>query len=427
MKNTESGETQIASVRKGLMDAVRASRRLARLSSGEINQTLRLLADSILAGQEQILAANKKDLERMDPTDPKFDRLLLNEDRLAEIARDIRKVAELPSPLGRELESKVLPNGLHLSKVSTPVGVVGMVFESRPNVPFDVFALTFKSGNGVVLKGSRDAHYSNIAIVDLIHRALAVHRLQDACFLAPSDREALDPILHAVGLIDVLIPRGGQGLIQYVRDHAKVPVLETGAGIVHTYFDESGDPEKGRKIIENAKSRRVSVCNALDTLVIHKNRLPDLAFLLAPLDHTHHCTIYADEASFRQLEGKYTGERLFRAKPEDFGTEFLSMKMSVKTVNDLEEALDHIAGHSSKHSEAIIAEDPVRVKDFLSRVDAAVVYANASTAFTDGAQFGLGAEIGISTQKLHARGPMGLQELTSYKWVVEGSGQIRPR
>lgn len=420
-------DIQVELIRQGLEATARASRKLACLTPAEIEQTLLDLADLIMANRGGILAANEQDLARMDPADPKFDRLLLNEGRLDEIAKDIRKVAALPSPLERKLENRILPNGLRLSKISVPLGVVGIVYESRPNVTFDVFALTFKSGNAVVLKGSRDAHFSNIAIVDLIHQALAGYHLQQACFLAPSNREALDPILSATGLIDVVIPRGGQGLIRHVREHSKVPVLETGAGIVHTYFDESGDLEKGKKVIENAKSRRVSVCNALDTLIVHKNRLQDLSILLASLGHTHQCTVYADEAAFGHLKGKYPEGLLLKARPQDFGTEFLSMQMSVKTVDGMEEALEHIAEYSSRHSEAIIAEDPVKVEEFLRRVDAAVVFANVSTAFTDGAQFGLGAEIGISTQKLHARGPMGLQELTSYKWVVEGDGHIREK
>ncbi|HQU61438.1 MAG TPA: glutamate-5-semialdehyde dehydrogenase, partial [Saprospiraceae bacterium] len=294
-------------------------------------------------------------------------------------------------------------------------------------VTFDVFALCLKSGNASVLKGSRDAHYSNLAILGLIHQVLKPYQLEDACYLAPSEREALPHILNAVGYIDVAIPRGSQGLIDFVRQNAKIPVIETGAGIVHTYFDESGDLEKGKAIIENAKSRRVSVCNALDCLIIHQNRLSDLPAIMKNLGEAHQCEVFADEAAFAALKGHYPAGLLHPANADSFGIEFLSMKMSVKTVDGLDEALDHIARYSSKHSEAIIAENPEVVETFLKNVDAAIVYANTTTAFTDGAQFGLGAEIGISTQKLHARGPMALQELTSYKWIVRGDGQVRGR
>ncbi|MEM0993282.1 MAG: glutamate-5-semialdehyde dehydrogenase [Bacteroidota bacterium] len=402
-----------------------ASRQLIQLSDEDINNILNQLAVLTMEQQADILAANQKDLDRMDTDDPLYDRLLLTPERLASIAADLRKVAQLSSPLHRTLESRALPNGLHLSRVSVPLGVIGIVYESRPNVTFDVFALTLKSGNASVLKGSRHAHHSNIAILKLIHQALSTYQLESACYLMPSEREALPVILNADRHIDLIIPRGGQGLIQFVRNHARVPVIETGAGIVHTYFDKSGDLKQGKAIIENAKARRVSVCNALDTLLVHQDRITDLNELLAALDNTHQCEIFADEMAYQQLRATYTKERLHLAKTKDFGTEFLSMKMSVKTVDGLDAALEHIAQHSSKHSEAIIATDQTVVNTFLKSVDAAVVYANTSTAFTDGSQFGLGAEIGISTQKLHARGPMALRELTSYKWMVQGDGQIR--
>lgn len=304
------------------------------------------------------------------------------------------------------------------------MGLIGIVYESRPNVTFDVFALCLKSGNASVLKGSRDAHFSNLAIVGLIKNILADYNLTDAVYLAPSEREALLPILTANQYIDLVIPRGSQGLIDFVRKNATVPVIETGAGIVHTYFDASGDLTKGSAIVKNAKTRRVSVCNALDTLIIHQSRLNDLAVMLQPLAE-HQVELFADEAALPHLQGHYPAELLSLATTEHFGTEFLSYKMSVKTVANLQEALDHIDRYSSRHSETIVAEDPAVQEQFLRNVDAAVVYANASTAFTDGAQFGMGAEIGISTQKLHARGPMALPELTSYKWVVRGDGQVR--
>jgi glutamate-5-semialdehyde dehydrogenase len=402
-----------------------ASRKLVHLNDQEIAAILNELADLTVQKIPVLLDANQKDLDRMDPKNPKYDRLLLNEARLQSIAADLRKVADLPSPLNHKLEERILPNGLQLSRVSVPIGVIGIVFESRPNVTFDVFALCLKSGNASVLKGSRDAHFSNLAIVDLIQQVLRKHGLDHVCYLAPSKREALAHILNADQYVDTIIPRGSQGLIQYVREHSRVPVIETGAGIVHTYFDESGDVAKGAKIVENAKSRRVSVCNALDTLIVHESRLSDIPTLVATLGLIHKCQVYADQAAFDVLKEVYPRELLYLATAEDFGTEFLAMKMSIKTVTSLEEALEHIAQYSSKHSEAIVAEDSAKVEQFLKAVDAAVVFANTSTAFTDGGQFGLGAEIGISTQKLHARGPMGLRELCSYKWVVRGEGQIR--
>lgn len=403
----------------------KASRKLVRLTANEIHTILNELADVTLENTAYILAENLKDLERMAVENPKYDRLLLNEARLKSITDDIRNVANLPTPLNQILEHRTLPNELELTKTTVPLGVIGIVFESRPNVTFDVFSLCFKSGNASVLKGSRDAHYSNIAIVKIIHAVLAKYDLEDVVYLAPSEREALKYILEADAYVNTIIPRGSQGLINYVRQHSKVPVIETGAGIVHTYFDKSGDLEKGKAIVENAKSRRVSVCNALDCLIIHQDRLAELPYIMKNMDSKHECVVYADKAAFPYLQDSYCTALLHRADKNSFGTEFLSMKMAIKTVANVEEAVEHIVEHSSKHSEAIIAEDENIVDFFLKNVDAAVVYANTSTAFTDGAQFGMGAEIGISTQKVHARGPMALQELTSYKWLVRGNGQVR--
>ncbi len=412
-------------ITKQLRAVQQASREIITLTDETINSLLCALADSIPAHQEAILQANQKDIERMDPADPMVDRLLLNASRLDAIAADIRNVASLPSPLDSLLEARVLPNGLNLKKVTVPIGVIGIIYEARPNVTFDVFALCLKSGNATVLKGGSDAMYSNIAIVELIHSVLKEHRINpDTIYLLPAEREAAAVMLNAVGYIDMIIPRGSQKLIDFVRDNAKVPVIETGAGIVHTYFDKSGDLDLGKQIIFNAKTRRPSVCNALDTLVVHQERLGDLPALIEPLKEKQ-VVLFADEAAYQSLQGFYPDALLNRAEPEHFGTEFLSLKMSVKTVSSLEEALEHIARYSSRHSEAIISTDPETTAIFLKRVDAAVVYANTSTAFTDGAQFGLGAEIGISTQKLHARGPMALKELTTYKWIIEGSGQVR--
>ncbi|SNR68383.1 glutamate-5-semialdehyde dehydrogenase [Hymenobacter mucosus] len=403
----------------------RASRALGRLPAETIAAVLLDLAAAATAEAPFLLAENEKDLARMSPDDPKYDRLQLTMARLEGIAADIRNVADLPSPLGATLLQQTLPNGLLLSKVRVPLGVIGVIYEARPNVTFDVAALCLKTGNACLLKGGSDAAYSNQAISVVMQGVLQRHGLDGASVtLLPPDRQATEALLHAIGYVDVLIPRGSQQLIDYVRQNAKVPVIETGAGIVHTYFDETADLAKGRAIVANAKTRRVSVCNALDCLLVHQARLADLPALTAPLA-TAGVTIYADAQAYPALRGLYPAALLHPAAAEHFGTEFLSLAMAVKTVADLGEALDHIAAHSSKHSEAIISENATHIEQFLNQVDAAAVYANASTAFTDGAQFGLGAEIGISTQKLHARGPMGLEELTSYKWQVRGNGQVR--
>jgi len=403
----------------------KASRSLSLLSDKKINQVLVDLAEATLGRIPEILEENKKDLERMDSEDPKYDRLKLTPERIESIVADIRKVAHLPSPVGRTLEEKQLENGLLMKKISVPIGVIGIIYESRPNVTFDVFSLCLKSGNALVLKGSSDAHASNLAIMEIIHTVLEKNQInKNVVILLPADREATKEMLQAVNYIDLIIPRGSQGLINFVRDNSKVPVIETGAGIVHTYFDVSADIQKGSDIINNSKTRRVSVCNALDCLIIHQDRLDDLKFIGNKLSEKS-VRIFADSPSYEVLRQNYPKELLAPAQEEHFGTEFLSMTLSVKTVANLQAALDHIAQHSSKHSEAIIAEDEGTIDLFLKSVDAAAVYANASTAFTDGAQFGMGAEIGISTQKLHARGPMALEELTSYKWTIRGSGQIR--
>lgn len=410
----------------GLEKLSKSARKLVQLNDEEIRAILYDIADITGQHHDLILKENQKDLDRMDPSNPKYDRLLLNPDRLIAIENDIRAVADLPSPLGRILEERHTDQGLHLKKISVPLGVIGIVYESRPNVTFDVIALCLKSGNASALKGSRDAHFSNLAIVKLIKEVLMKYGLENAIYLAPSARESLSYILEATDYIDIIIPRGSQGLINFVRDHAKVPVIETGAGIVHTYYDHSADLELGRDIIVNAKTRRVSVCNALDTLLIHKDRVNDLSVIFEGLDSKNSLEIFADDESYEVLKNHYDRRLLHGATVEDFGTEFLSMKMSIKVVEDIEQALDHIAEYSSKHSEAIIASDQVAIDHFFKNVDAAAVYANTSTAFTDGGQFGLGAEIGISTQKLHARGPMGLAEITSYKWIISSNGLTRP-
>ncbi|WP_295770997.1 glutamate-5-semialdehyde dehydrogenase [uncultured Mucilaginibacter sp.] len=406
-------------------NAVAAGYNIAGLNADTINKVLYYLADIAVEQSEALLAENQKDLDRMDSTDPKYDRLMLTHERIEGIAADIRNVAQLDSPLGEVLSQTERPNGLHISKVRVPLGVVGVIYEARPNVTFDVFALCFKTGNVSLLKGGSDADFSNQAIISLIHQALQKFYVDvNAAILLPAERSATEALFNAVGYVDVLIPRGSQALINAVRENSKVPVIETGAGIVHTYFDEFGDVEIAAPVIYNAKTRRVSVCNALDCLIIHASRLTQLPYLLSKCGDAG-VELFADDAALEQLKHYYPQHLLKAANETHFGTEFLAMKMAVKTVNSLQEALDHIANHSSKHSEAIISEDADIIERFLNKVDAAAVYVNASTAFTDGAQFGLGAEIGISTQKLHARGPMGLAELTSYKWIVKGHGQTR--
>ena len=380
-----------------------ASRLLATIADDKRNEILLAVADAIIANKQTILEANAKDLAKMDPKNPLYDRLQLTDKRLEDIASDMRNVSKLPSPLGRVLKESTLPNGLRLKRVSVPFGVIGMIYEARPNVTFDVFSLCFKSGNACVLKGGKDADNGNRAEVEIIHQVLEANGVNpDVVTLLEATHEATAEMLNAVGYIDVCIPRGGRKLIDFVRDNAKVPVIETGAGVVHAYFDEFGDLDMGTRIIDNAKTRRVSVCNALDCLIIHRSRLADLPALLEPVEKKNVKIVY-----------------------DDFGTEFMDYKMAVKVVDSIDEAIEHIATYGSGHSECIITNNKDNAKKFQQLVDAACVYVNAPTSFTDGAQFGLGAEIGISTQKLGPRGPMGLEEITTYKWLIEGEGQIR--
>lgn len=407
--------------------AKKAGRSLAALDEKEINCILNDTADEIEKQTDRILAENAKDLERMDKENPMYDRLKLTEGRIEGIAGDMRNVAKLASPLGRTLMERTLPNGLKLKKVSVPFGVIGIVYEARPNVTFDVFSLCLKSGSACVLKGGKDADCSNRAAVALIKEVLRRHNVDEHTIeLLPATHEATAEMLHANGYIDVVIPRGSSRLIKFVRDEASVPVIETGAGVCHAYFDKDGDLEKGKAIINNAKTRRVSVCNALDCTIINAERLMDLPALCEPLIASN-VLIYADASAINVLKGKYPEELLKEATEESYGTEFQSYTMAIKTVKDAEEAMEHIAGHGSGHSECIITENDDTAEKFLKNVDAACVYVNAPTSFTDGAQFGLGAEIGISTQKLHARGPMGLEEITTYKWTIRGNGQTRPK
>lgn len=389
------------------------------------NQILLSLAASLRGSVEAIIIENQRDLALMDMSDPKYDRLLLTQERINAIADDLEVVAGIAYSDGRKLEERIRPNGLVIQRVAVPLGVIAIIFESRPNVTIDAFALCFKAGNACILKGGKEAYHSNRFLVGLIKKCLLKHHMDEhLIYLMPADRQSLETLLQANDYVDLCIPRGSQGLIDFVRKNAHIPFIETGAGIVHTYFDESGDLEKGALIIANAKTRRVSVCNALDTLIIHEKRLVDLPQLVDGLNEKQ-VELFADESAYQALKSSYPTSLLHLAQESDFGLEFLDYKMSIKTVASVEEAVTHIMSYTSGHSEAIIASNQQAIDYFLSHVDAAAVYVNASTSFTDGGQFGMGAEIGISTQKLHARGPMGLEALTSYKWIVLGDGQIR--
>jgi glutamate-5-semialdehyde dehydrogenase len=402
----------------------RASKSLALLSDEQRNEILQAVADTIITNQERILKANAEDLAKMSKENPLYDRLQLTGSRLEGIASDMRNVATLPSPLGHITKQKTLPNGLRLCRVSVPFGVIGMIYEARPNVTFDVFSLCFKSGNACVLKGGKDADCSNREEVALIHEVLEKYGVSpDVVALLPATHEATGEMLNAVGYVDLCIPRGGRKLIDFVRDTARIPVIETGAGVVNTYFDKDGDLEMGKAIINNAKTRRVSVCNALDCLIIHENRLGDLSALCEKMAEKQ-VMIYADDKAYAALDGKYP--YLEHATTDSFGTEFMDYKLAIKTVSSLDEALDHIDANGSGHSESIITMNEATARKFQAHVDAACIYWNAPTSFTDGAQFGLGAEIGISTQKLGPRGPMALEEICTYKWLIEGEGQTRP-
>ena len=402
-----------------------ASRKLNLLDTFSINKILQAVATATEENIDYILAENAKDLAKMEQSNPMYDRLQLTTERIKGIATDIRNVAGLSSPLDKKIDQRELPNGMTITKRSVAFGVIGIIYEARPNVTLDVFSLCLKSGNACVLKGGSDAHNSNTAIVKVIKDVLRKYEVdENTITLLPAEREHTNDLLNAVGYVDLIIPRGGKSLIEFVRKNSQIPVIETGAGICHTYYDEFADLTKGCAIINNAKTRRVSVCNALDCLVIHQSRLADLKEITKPLAE-HQVEIFADEAAYDALAGNYPAELLSKVTLESYGTEFLSYKMAIKTVTNITEAIEHIAKYSSKHSECIVSENAQNIALFDKMVDAACVYTNVSTAFTDGAQFGLGAEIGISTQKMHARGPMALEELCTYKWFIKGDGQVR--
>lgn len=403
-----------------------ASRQLALLSDEQRNDMLLTLADSILPHAEELLEANKQDLARMERENPLYDRLQLTEKRLADIASDMWHVAQLPSPLGKISNERTLDNGLHLRRISVPFGVVGIIYEARPNVSFDVFSLCFKSGNACILKGGRDAEQSNLAIIKLIHDVLSEKGVNPSVVeLLPATHEATAELLNAVGYVDICIPRGGKRLINFVRDTARIPVIETGAGVVNTYVDSEADIDIATRIVCNAKTRRVSVCNALDCLILHTAQLPQLKVICKPLADKQ-VTVYADEKAYEALQGNYPEPLLQHATEESFGTEFMDYKMAIRSVDSIDEAILHIQKYGSGHSESIVTTNNGNAVRFQNEVDAACIYVNAPTSFTDGAQFGLGAEIGISTQKLGPRGPMGLEEITTYKWLIDGNGQTRP-
>lgn len=412
---------------KLLLKSREAARRLAFADDSTLCGVLLTLADRIESAIPTLLEANADDLSRMSPSNPKYDRLQLTEARLRGMADGVRQVAQLPSPVGRILDDRTRPNGMRLTKVSVPFGVIGIIYEARPNVTLDVAALCLKSGNACVLKGGSDADTSNRAIVAVIRQVLRENcaELEDAVTLLPAGHESTEALLHARGQVDLIIPRGGKGLIDFVRANATVPVIETGAGVCHTYFDADGNSKMGAAIVCNAKTRRVSVCNALDCLLVHADRIGALPILCRGLIDSH-VIIYADEPAYNILAANgYPQELLQHADEHTYGTEYLDYKMSVRVVASLEEAVRHIARYGSGHSECIITDSAEAADYFRRAVDAACVYVNVPTSFTDGGEFGLGAEIGISTQKLHARGPMGLRELTTYKWLIEGAGQVR--
>lgn len=402
-----------------------ASYGLPMLQEEQIDSVLLAVADAIEERYDSLLEANASDLARMDRSNPMYDRLLLTRERLAGIAADMRKVVELPNPVGKVIDERIRPNGMKLTRVRVPFGVIGVIYEARPNVSFDVFSLCFKSRNACALKGGSDAYSSNCAIVELIHDVLRAKGVDEHVVeLLPAGHDAAQELMKAVGMVDLLIPRGSARLIRSVREQAQIPVIETGAGVCHTYFDLEGDINKGADIVFNAKTRRVSVCNALDSLVIHEGRLNDLPGLCERLA-TKNVVIEADERAYAALDGKYPAELLEHATDESWGHEYLAHRMSIKTVASFNDALMHIRRYTSHHSECIVTENADNARMFQLYTDAACVYVNVSTAFTDGGQFGLGAEIGISTQKMHARGPMGLEEITTYKWLIEGDGQTR--
>ena len=402
-----------------------ASTSLALASSEKKNEVLFHLAQLLLENSALIIAENLKDLASISDDDPMRDRLLLNSDRIINLSKSLHEVAKLTDPTGQILTDKLIANGLKLTKISVPLGVVGVIFESRPNVTVDVAALCIRSGNAAVLRGGSDAWHSNVILVTLIHRALiSVGLSPDLIRLLPTDRKHVSTLLNAVKYVDVIIPRGSEALIQRVRKESMVPTIETGAGVCHTYVAKTADIAMAVSVVVNAKVSRPSVCNSLDTILLHESIALDFLTKSANELIKYKVMIYADAISFNAL-ARLNYPYLQKAEDSDFGREFLDFACSIRVVQNLSEAMFHIERYSSRHSEAIISSDESEANLFLASVDAAAVYWNASTRFTDGGVFDLGAEVGISTQKLHARGPFGLEKLVTEKWVVKGNGQIR--
>jgi glutamate-5-semialdehyde dehydrogenase len=404
--------------------AKRASLTLAKASTGRKNDALVAVARALRARQSDILAANAHDCANADAR-IEIDRLRLTTERVAAMARDAEAIATLEDPVGEIFDRTSRPNGLEISKRRVPFGVVGVVYESRPNVTSDVAALCLKTGNAVVLRGGKEALATNRAIVEAIHSGLSEAGLPEGAvqLITSTDRSLVQRMLKLREYLDVIVPRGGAGLIQATIENATVPVIETGAGVCHTYVDRGADPEMALRIVENAKVRRPTICNALDTVLVHRDIAPSwLPMLAAKWDGRVEMRVEPEADRWLRPSRGWTKP----ASADDWGKEFLSLVAAVKVVDSLDAALDHIRKYGSGHSEAIVTGDPGAAERFLNEVDAAAVFVNASTQFTDGGEFGLGAEVGISTQKLHARGPMGLKELTTYKWVVEGTGQTRP-
>ncbi len=407
-----------------LQKTSREAARLRRSTRSQRAKVLRDLADLLRENVSLILSENRMDLDRMDKEDPKYDRLLLNEARIHTLADSLQEISRLEDPAGKVLLEKTLPNGIRLKKVTTPMGVVGTIFESRPNVTIDVASLCLLSGNAAVLKGGKEASFSNRVFVKLIHQALEQNGLpEEIVLLLPSDRKFMTELLQADRYVDLIIPRGSQGLISFVRENSRIPTIETGAGVCHVYVEKTADTDMAAQIIVNAKASRPSVCNSLDCVIVDTAVAGELIPKLKAGFDKYHIEVFADEASFPGFQKE--GFRVNPAREEDFGKEWLDFKVSVKTVNSTDEALDHIREYSSRHSEAIVTRDQAIAERFLEEVDAAAVYHNTSTRFTDGGEFGLGAEIGISTQKLHARGPFALEKLVTEKWVGVGDGQVR--
>jgi glutamate-5-semialdehyde dehydrogenase len=416
-------EIKMKTIEPLIIKTYKASVALRKATDAQIKKVLKTLANAIEDASDIIIKANQTDVARQDAGDPRTDRLLLNEQRIKNIANAIRQISKLPNPTGKVLEKRKLYNGLLLEKVSVPLGVVGAIYESRPNVTFDIAALCLRSMNGCLLKGSGEARNTNEAAIKIIKSALKANGIDPDCVtLLPSEREVVQELFTAIKYVDVLIPRGSDSLIQYVRKNSLVPVIETGAGVCHVYVEKDAAMNKALDIVVNAKVSRPSVCNAVDTVLVDSAIAPQFLKELQPLFNEYGVEIFADDKAHKLLkEYPY----LQKATPADFGREFLSLKCAVKVVKDIDEALSHIQEYSTKHSEAIVSENKKQCQRFVQEVDAAAVYSNASTRFTDGEEFGLGAEIGISTQKLHARGPFALEKLVTEKWIIKGNGQIR--